>query len=127
MQAAFAAYSQATKHHSLVLSALRKEVDELKLSSQMKDTIISELKETNFKMAGEIEELKRNQRDRLSILSTIEQLEQRMNEMQEKNGKYTAVLIISNFSGNRHPSRIHSLSSWCIPDYWSFKQAYVFF
>lgn len=65
MQASFSAYSQATKHHSLVLSDMRKEVDELRLSNISKDAIIgqmaaaiTELKEINTKICADILELK---------------------------------------------------------------------
>lgn len=58
MQAGFNAYSRAVKHHSLVLTALREEVDELKQANVNKDFKISGLEEAKVKMAADIEEHK---------------------------------------------------------------------
>lgn len=67
MQAGFLAYSYATDHHSLALSGLRQEVDELKLSKKNKDTINSQLEKNMAKMSADIAELKQHQGGTVSL------------------------------------------------------------
>lgn len=89
MKAGFSAYTQAVKHHSLMLNRQQHRIDELEDSNKKKDATISGLEESRVKMAEEHEEA------RVRMTAAIEDMERRMNEMQQNNGtKKTNLLTI---------------------------------
>lgn len=85
MQAGFGAYAKTVKYHSLMMNLQQQRIDELENSNRKKDTIIGELEEARFRMAEEHEDT----RARMSV--AIQDLERRVNEMQQNTG--TKLLI----------------------------------
>lgn len=79
MRAGSAAYSQAVKHHTMVLSDLKKEIDEMKLCIKNKDSIISEQGGTISQMAA-----------------TVVELKEKMDEMTRKQG----IILQTSFAGH---------------------------
>lgn len=116
MQAGFTACTQAVTYHILVLTGLRKEVDELKQANIIKDAKIGELEEAKAKMTATIEKHEEARvrmageheeaRDRMgatledlkeakvSMAAAIEDLERRMREIQQNGGNKTVKYLI---------------------------------
>lgn len=83
MQAGFTVYSQAVKHHSLMLAGQQKEIEELKQANVQKDATIGELAESSSRKDAKIEEL---EEAKVKMAATIEGLEKRINRMQQTIG-----------------------------------------
>lgn len=120
MQANFIAYSYATKYHSLALSRLRQEVDELKFSNKNKDIIISQHEEIIAKMSLDSAELKQDQEGILHLLLCVKQSHGRVYELHQKIAYNSTVIMFYSFLRPQSLAQDTSFIPYCtLLHFWS--------